>query len=267
VAIDPNILQMHVEPDVLARKLAKKGLRIAPMAKDGNCMYRAVAHQIYGNPEKYDLIKKNCCDYMEKERDHFSQFVTEDFKEYIKRKRLDTTYGNHLELQAIAEIFNRPILIYVNDDRPLNLFQEEYKTDNPPMQLSYHYGNHYNSVYDPQHPTFGAGIGLPGLESGTTKEGVKEAINEAERQVLNSEIEKYTIQESEQQDLNDQILNEITKKSEAEAIEAEFLDNQILESLKKETSFDENDYLESQYMDLIEADLIEQAKRASWMDY
>jgi len=136
------------------------------------------------------------------------------------------------------------------------------------MQLSYHNENHYNSVYDPQHPTFGVGIGLPGLESGTTKEGVKEAINESERQVLNSEIENYTLQESEQQDLNDHILREITKKSEAEAIEAEFLDNQILESLKKETAFnDENDYLESQYMDLIEADLIEQTKRASWMDY
>jgi len=233
------------------------------MGKDGNCMFRAVAHQLFGSQEKYDIIRKNCVDFMEKERDHFSQFVTEDFMEYLKRKRLDRVFGNHLELQAIAEIFNRPILIYVNDEVPLNLFQEEYKTDNPPMRLSYHYGNHYNSVYDPLHPTFGVGIGLPGLQSGTDKQGVKDAVNEAERQVINNEIEKYTILESEQQSLNEQIISEIAKNSEAELLE-----NEILESLKKENALDEeNEYLESQYMDLIEADLLEQIKRKSWTDY
>lgn len=268
VTLDEKLLK-YVEPDVLALKLGRKGLKIVPMAKDGNCMFRAVAHQLYGNAEKYDLIRKNCIDYMEKERDHFSQFVTEDFTEYLKRKRLDTVYGNHLELQAIAELFNRPILIYVNDEEPLNLFQEEYKTDNPPMRLSYHYGNHYNSVYDPFHPTFGVGIGLPGLQSGTDKQGVKEAVNEAERQVLNTEIEKYTLQESEQQALNDQIMNEISKKSEAEAIDAELLDNEILESLKKETALEQDmdEYLDSQYMDMIEAEIMEQVKRNSWTDY
>jgi len=268
VTLDEKHLQYVMETDVLAKILGRKGLKIVPMANDGNCMFRAVAHQLYGNQEKHDLIRKNCVDYMEKERDHFSQFVTEDFTEYLKRKRYDRVFGNHLELQAIAELFNRPILIYVNNEEPLNLFQEEYKTDNPPMRLSYHYGNHYNSVYDPLKPTFGVGIGLPGLQSGTDKKGVKEAVSEAERQVLNSELERYTLHESEQQDLNDQIFNEIAKKSEAESIDAELIENEILESLKKETASEqENDYLESQYMDLIEADLLEQIKRKSWTDY
>jgi len=268
VILDEKLLLKYVDAEVLAKRLARKGLKISAMAKDGNCMFRAVAHQLYGDQEMYDTIRKNCVVYMEKERDHFSQFVTEDFTDYLKRKRLDTVFGNHLELQAIAEIFNRPILIYVDDAEPLNLFQEEYKTDNPPIRLSYHFGNHYNSIFDPNHPTFGVGIGLPGLQSGTDKQGVKAAVQESERQILNSEMERYTIRESEQQALNDQILTEITNRSEAEAIEAEFLDNEILESLKKETANDqESDYLESQYMDLIEADLLEQVKRASWTDY
>jgi OTU domain-containing protein 5 len=249
VTLNEKLLQ-YVEADVLGKRLARKGLKIVPMGKDGNCMFRAVAHQLYGDQEMYDTIRKNCVAYMEKERDHFSQFVTEDFTEYLKRKRIDTVFGNHLELQAIAEIFNRPILIYTDNDEPLNLFQEEYRTDNPPMRLSYHCGNHYNSVYDPNHPTFGVGIGLPGLQSGTDKQGVKDAVQESERQVLNSEIEKYTIRESEQQALNDQILNEIAKRSEAEDIDSELLDNEILESLKKESVQEQNEmeFLESQYL-------------------
>lgn len=56
----------------------------------------------------------------EAERDHFSQFVVEDFADYIRRKRQMGTYGNHLELQAIAELYNRPILIYAIDESALS---------------------------------------------------------------------------------------------------------------------------------------------------
>lgn len=49
---------------------------------------------------------------------------------------------------------------------PLNLFQEEYKTDLPPIRLSYHQGNHYNSVRDPLCPTAGVGLGFSDLKPG-----------------------------------------------------------------------------------------------------
>lgn len=48
----------------------------------------------------------------EKNRDHFSQFVTEDFSDYLARKRRPDVEGNHIELQAISEIYLRPIELY-----------------------------------------------------------------------------------------------------------------------------------------------------------
>ncbi len=50
-----------------------------------------------------------------KNRDFFQQFVTEDFSKYIERKRVDSVHGNHVELQAISEMYNRPIEIYIYD--------------------------------------------------------------------------------------------------------------------------------------------------------
>ena len=44
--------------------------------------------------------------------DYFSQYVTEDFKQYINRKRSDHCYGNNLEMQAIAEMYNRTIEVF-----------------------------------------------------------------------------------------------------------------------------------------------------------
>jgi len=35
-------------------------------------------------------------------------------------------------------------------------------SNNPPIRLSYHFGNHYNSVRDPEAPSIGVGLGLPG---------------------------------------------------------------------------------------------------------
>ena len=47
-----------------------------------------------------------------KNRDHFAEFATEDFETYIRRKREHTCYGNHLEMQAMSEMFNRNIEVY-----------------------------------------------------------------------------------------------------------------------------------------------------------
>ncbi|KAH9317432.1 hypothetical protein KI387_019201 [Taxus chinensis] len=66
-----------------------QSFEVRRMAADGNCLFRAVADQVYGDAELYDLTRQMCIDYMEKERDHFSPFVTESFTAYCKRKRRD----------------------------------------------------------------------------------------------------------------------------------------------------------------------------------
>ncbi|KAJ6739438.1 OTU DOMAIN CONTAINING PROTEIN [Salix koriyanagi] len=139
-----------------------KGLEVKRMLEDGNCLFRAVTDQVYGDSEMYDLARQMCVDYMEKERDHFSQFITEGFTSYCKRKRRDKVYGNNVEIQALSEMYNRPILIYTYSTEPINI--GSYNTDTPPIQLSYHHGNHYNSLVNPRRSTIGAGLGFSCLQ-------------------------------------------------------------------------------------------------------
>lgn len=47
-----------------------------------------------------------------KNADYFSNYVTEDFATYINRKRKSTCHGNHIEMQAMAEMYNRPVEVY-----------------------------------------------------------------------------------------------------------------------------------------------------------
>ena len=48
----------------------------------------------------HDIVRKRCCDYMELNQDYFQHFVTENFKNYIVRKRQPHTHGNHVEIQG-----------------------------------------------------------------------------------------------------------------------------------------------------------------------
>jgi OTU domain-containing protein 5 len=154
-----------------------KGLEVKRMLEDGNCLFRAVADQVYGDSEAYDLIRQMCIDYMERERDHFSQFITEGFTSYCKRKRRDKVYGNNMEIQALSEMYNRPIHIYSYGTEPINIFHGSYNTDTPPIRLSFHHGNHYNSLVDPRRLTIGAGLGFSSLQGrDIDRDQIKEAI-------------------------------------------------------------------------------------------
>jgi len=46
------------------KKLSKKGLMIREMDRDGACLFRAVADQVYGDQEMHQAVRKNCMDYL-----------------------------------------------------------------------------------------------------------------------------------------------------------------------------------------------------------
>lgn len=129
----------------------------------------------------HKVLRKLCMDYMAKNSDYYSQYVTEDFEKYVERKRSDHIHGNHIEMQALSEMFNRPIEVYHYSSEPINIFHGMQQTDNEPIRLSYHRNVHYNSIIDPYKATVGVGLGLPAFKPGhADKTLVKEALRASE---------------------------------------------------------------------------------------
>ena len=136
--------------------LRKKGFLIEKMGEDGACLFRAVADQVYADEDMHSLVRRLCCDYMTKNTDYFSQYVTEDFGQYVSRKRREHIQGNHVELQALSELFARRIEVYHYSSEPINIFQSgnDFEVDSSqmePIRISYHNSGlldsgHYNSV-------------------------------------------------------------------------------------------------------------------------
>ena len=127
--------------------MRKKGYLIKSMVEDGSCLFRAVADQIFGDQEMHGVVRNHCMDYIVSQficqqrvilialhsyvwfffqaqnSDYFSQYLTEDIHEYVARKRYLGVHGNHLEIQALSEMYNRPIHIYCYSAEPINIFQ------------------------------------------------------------------------------------------------------------------------------------------------
>lgn len=209
---DPRPQRSDDTDQQFAMVLKKGGLEIVEQDGDGNCLFRAISLQVYGDASMHGEVRQRCLDFMARDKEHFSQFITDEpFEQYIRRKRQDGVHGNNPEIQAISELFNRPIEVFVpeNGASPLNIFHAEYKTQDAPIRLSYHDGNHYNAVIDPLVPTAGLGLGLPGLQPGLAdKMQVAKAVAESDRLADQREYER-ALEESH----NDQLQRAIKESS------------------------------------------------------
>uniref|UniRef100_A0A7S2RLR0 ubiquitinyl hydrolase 1 n=1 Tax=Mucochytrium quahogii TaxID=96639 RepID=A0A7S2RLR0_9STRA len=131
--------------------LARHGLQLIEMEGDGNCLFRAVSHQVYGSSEYHGLVREKCMDYMESESAYFQPFVVGDFGDYISKKRQHGVWGDDIEIQAMCEIYDRAAEVWAFDSRDgakqLRTFHEtDHGRSRSPMRLSFYGGGHYDSI-------------------------------------------------------------------------------------------------------------------------
>ncbi|XP_056665886.1 OTU domain-containing protein 5-like isoform X2 [Monodelphis domestica] len=167
----------------------KKGFIIKQMKEDGACLFRAVADQVYGDQDMHEVVRKHCMDYLMKNADYFSNYVTEDFTTYINRKRKNNCHGNHIEMQAMAEMYNRPVEVYQYSTEPINTFHSIQQNEDEPIRVSYHCNIHYNSVVNPNKATIGVGLGLPSFKPGFAEQSLmKNAIKTSEESWIEQQM-------------------------------------------------------------------------------
>lgn len=109
----------------LKRRLRDFGLMEINVKGDGNCQFRALSYQLYGTEDKYQLIRAEICKYMEFNSNLYKDFIVSDeeeeynsegsngedkgWKEYIKNMKLDYEWGDHLTLQAFANLYHKSL--------------------------------------------------------------------------------------------------------------------------------------------------------------
>jgi hypothetical protein len=98
----------------LRQQLRDAGLKIVPIAGDGNCLFRALAHQLFGSDARHIEVRRACVAEMERDPDSYRPFLSDsegvesraDFFKYLEDMRLPRRWGGHTELVAASRAYN-----------------------------------------------------------------------------------------------------------------------------------------------------------------
>lgn len=124
----------------------KKNFRIKKIIGDGNCLFRAISDQVYGTEDNHQIIREKCVEFIILKKNFFKDFIDGDFDEYVEEKKHLGEWGDDVEIEALSEIYFRPIEIYSGTTEPLKCFHEKKIKGKEPIRISYHGSKHYNSV-------------------------------------------------------------------------------------------------------------------------
>ncbi|CAE8692223.1 unnamed protein product [Polarella glacialis] len=122
------------------------------MEPDGNCLFRCVADQLCGDAEEHQQLREECCDHMLEHAEEFQAFhADEDFEDegvsfdgYVEQMRSPCKWGSQLELMAICRRNGINAIVHQNNLPPYEMVFAPLGARC--LQLSYHDGEHYNSV-------------------------------------------------------------------------------------------------------------------------
>jgi OTU domain-containing protein 3 len=74
------------------------GLRLKEVGADGNCFFRALCDQRWGDETDHLALRRQTIEYMEANRDSFEPFIEDDEKwaAYIERMSEDGTWAGNM---------------------------------------------------------------------------------------------------------------------------------------------------------------------------
>jgi len=158
----------HYEDDYTKLKttLETDGLEIVDMMPDGNCLFRSLSDQLFGDyGNSHADVRSAVCDFMEENEEDFKVFLVfededdedqdeedaRDFDHYIECMRQDGEWGGNLEVVAAARLYRRSITVYSETMAAFTIDHGAKKPMGSDLLVSYHDNDHYNSVRDKLH--------------------------------------------------------------------------------------------------------------------
>ncbi|XP_024402364.1 OVARIAN TUMOR DOMAIN-containing deubiquitinating enzyme 7 isoform X1 [Physcomitrium patens] len=140
----------------LNQQLGLLDLKVVLVTADGNCFFRAVAEQLEGDEEQHARYRQMVVNYLQEHREEFEPFVEDEvpFDEYLKTMREETTWAGHMEIQATSLVTRTNICIH-QLKTPRWQIRNFITADTTTIHLSYHDGEHYNSVRRQDDPGVG----------------------------------------------------------------------------------------------------------------
>ena len=137
----------------LNKKLKPYGRKVYKVAGEGNCQFRALSHQLFNSEEYHMEVRQNVCIRLRYEwKRYFAlwNYDHDEYKAWVARMQRDGEWGNHLTLQAAADLFRKRItLVTTYEERPIITIDPNTSTvvdEGNTLWLTFKPELHYNST-------------------------------------------------------------------------------------------------------------------------
>jgi len=146
---------------LLEERMVNWNLEQAIMKDDGNCQFRSMAHQLFGNAEDHKTLRHTCVEYLRVNSDQFCFFFDgdEEWQRYLTTMATNSTWGDELTLKAASNAFrcNVHVLTSEKENYYMCYTPDGSEDENSPLQsssqtivedifLAYISPIHYNSI-------------------------------------------------------------------------------------------------------------------------
>ncbi|KAL5741726.1 hypothetical protein ACOSP7_028458 [Xanthoceras sorbifolium] len=144
----PDVNDATLDHERLSERLATYGLAELQIEGDGNCQFRALADQLFRNPDYHKHVRKEIIKQLKHFKKLYEGYVPMKYKSYVKKIKKSGEWGDHVTLQAAADRFGAKICL-VTSFRDTCYIEIMPKDKNPTRELwlSFWSEVHYNSIY------------------------------------------------------------------------------------------------------------------------
>ncbi|XP_031373833.1 OVARIAN TUMOR DOMAIN-containing deubiquitinating enzyme 11 isoform X2 [Punica granatum] len=145
----PDVNEATLDHERLSERLATYDLEELQMEGDGNCQFRALADQLFRNPEYHKAVRKQVVKQLKHHRKLYEGYVPMKYRSYVKKMKKSGEWGDHVTLQAAADHFGAKICL-VTSFRDSGYIEITPNGMIPTRQLwlSFWSEVHYNSLYE-----------------------------------------------------------------------------------------------------------------------
>ncbi|XP_060922618.1 OTU domain-containing protein 4 [Limanda limanda] len=121
------------------------GLHRKRIAKDGSCLFRAVAEQVLHCQSLHTKVRAKCVEFLKQNRGNYEAFIEGDFEQYLCKLQDPQQWVGEVEINALAAIYKKDFQIFQEPGKPpVNITDNNFKDK---VRLCFLNGNHYDSVY------------------------------------------------------------------------------------------------------------------------
>ena len=125
----------------------RQGRKRKVILGDGNCLFRAVAHIMYGTEDKHATVRQILVRFIWHNRPVFQKYITNGtFEQHAEIVTREGAWGTQVELYVTASYYRLPVYIFSPHPQPTNIDGFFLSLSNVPTLVIKKTSHYYKSI-------------------------------------------------------------------------------------------------------------------------